>query len=112
MRLDTSACQAITEIVVETAGPDSPTGTFKDIAAYWVEASATRWSHAISIEQEKGTALCDTDPLKLHYHYSLVQIGLPVGSEHCGVSPDREPLTQYSAKPRVSGFVHNENTPI
>jgi hypothetical protein len=63
-------------LVVESTDLDPPTGHGEDVAMYWTEVSAIRWSRAISAVRATGTALCDTDPLKLHYHYSLVQIGL------------------------------------
>ncbi len=42
---------------------------------YWAQMNAKRWSDATSIESESGLAICDTDPFKLHYIFSLWQIG-------------------------------------
>jgi hypothetical protein len=44
-------------------------------ARFWAEHGASRWQEAIRIEQRAGTAVCDTDPLKLHYPWSLWRIG-------------------------------------
>ena len=44
-------------------------------AAHWTAISAARWHAAARAEQQTGTAVCDTDPLKLHYVWSLWQTG-------------------------------------
>jgi len=44
-------------------------------AAHWARRSAARWHAARQAEQATGTAVCDTDPLKLHYIWSLWQTG-------------------------------------
>jgi hypothetical protein len=44
-------------------------------AAHWAAISAARWHAAEQAEQHTGTAVCDTDPLKLHYVWSLWQTG-------------------------------------
>lgn len=41
----------------------------------WTEWNAKRWSDAVAMEQTKGVAVCDTDPLKLHFIWALWQIG-------------------------------------
>ena len=55
-------------------GPDraiDPAGA----AAHWAAISAARWHAACRAEQQTGTAICDTDPLKLHYVWCLWQTG-------------------------------------
>ncbi|MDW9374112.1 hypothetical protein [Sinorhizobium meliloti] len=43
-------------------------------AQYWTDWNAKRWGDALEMEREKGCAVCDTDPLKLHYSWCLYQI--------------------------------------
>ena len=44
-------------------------------AQYWTDWNAKRWADAVLMEQTEGHAVCDTDPLKLHYSWCLMQIG-------------------------------------
>lgn len=44
-------------------------------ARYWTGVNADRWSQAIALERRAGVALCDSDPLKLHYSWCLARIG-------------------------------------
>ncbi len=44
-------------------------------AAHWATLSAARWHAARHAEEATGIAVCDTDPLKLHYIWSLWQTG-------------------------------------
>lgn len=44
-------------------------------AQYWTDWNAKRWSDALQREREKGCAICDTDPLKLHYSWCLCRVG-------------------------------------
>lgn len=44
-------------------------------AHYWADWNAKRWGDALSMEQATGHAICDTDPLKLHYNWCMLQIG-------------------------------------
>jgi hypothetical protein len=44
-------------------------------AEHWAEISAARWHAASQTEQRAGTAVCDTDPFKLHYVWSLWRTG-------------------------------------
>lgn len=37
--------------------------------------NADRWSQAIELEHRAGLAVCDSDPLKLHYSWCLARIG-------------------------------------
>ncbi|MDO6416437.1 hypothetical protein Q4F19_18785 [Sphingomonas sp. BIUV-7] len=44
-------------------------------ARFWAERNADRWQAALAMEGGQSYAVCDTDPLKLHYIWSLWQIG-------------------------------------
>jgi hypothetical protein len=53
-----------------------PDGTDPETqAGYWAEVNAGRWSSALALESAQGVAVCDSDPLKLHYSWSLARIG-------------------------------------
>ncbi|MFS2069410.1 hypothetical protein ACEN9D_11675 [Pseudomonas sp. CT11-2] len=54
----------------------NPTGA----AVFWAERNVDRWQKALAMEAAASWALCDSDPLKLHYIWSLWQIG--EASEH------------------------------
>lgn len=47
----------------------------KRAAEFWAEINARRWATALALEAQTGCAVCDTDPLKLHYTWCLMQIG-------------------------------------
>jgi len=34
-----------------------------------------RWASAVAHEQERGVAVCDTDPIRLHYQLALYRLG-------------------------------------
>jgi hypothetical protein len=65
---------------VSETGPrdDAPDATLNPGAAarFWVEQGERRWRAARAIERLRGVAVCDTDPIKLHYIWSLWQIGV------------------------------------
>src|SRR5579863_6694380 len=65
--------------VAET-GPrdDAPNAALNPAAAalFWVEQGERRWRAACAIQRSHGVAVCDTDPIKLHYAWSLWQIGI------------------------------------
>lgn len=44
-------------------------------AAFWSERNVERWQATLATEESHGWALCDSDPLKLHYIWTLWQIG-------------------------------------
>ena len=44
-------------------------------AAYWVGVNSGRWRAAVDLEVRSGTAICDSDPLKLHYSWCLGRVG-------------------------------------
>lgn len=60
----------------------SPTGGEPDgedrlaQADYWVQINCGRWREALRVEQESGTAVCDSVPLKLHYSWCLARSGV------------------------------------
>lgn len=60
----------------------TPTGTEPDgadrsvQAAYWSAVNSKRWSRAVALESRLGLAVCDSDPLKLHYSWCLSWIGV------------------------------------
>ena len=55
--------------------PD-PTLSAEAAARFWVEQGEHRWKAACTIERSRGVAVCDTDPIKLHYIWSLRRIGV------------------------------------
>jgi hypothetical protein len=55
---------------------DEPEGTHPETQAdYWVSVNSRRWSQALELERRTGLAICDSDPLKLHYSWCLSMIG-------------------------------------
>lgn len=62
-------------VVPETVGLEPPVGDAHAVAAFWAEANAVRWRRAVDTERRFGRAVCDTDPLKLHYDYCRFRIG-------------------------------------
>ncbi|BBK31959.1 hypothetical protein EDC65_0759 [Stella humosa] len=44
-------------------------------ARFWAERNVDRWQAALAMEKGGRVAVCDTDPLKLHYVWCLWQIG-------------------------------------
>jgi GTPase SAR1 family protein len=43
--------------------------------AIWLEMNCGRWQQALAAAKSVGFAVCDTDPFKLHYTWSLWQLG-------------------------------------
>jgi hypothetical protein len=68
------------ELTVPETGPrdDAPDPLLDPVGAarFWVEQSECRWTTACAIERSRGLAVCDTDPLKLHYVWSLWKVGV------------------------------------
>jgi len=68
-------------IVAEFVAEYTPTGLEPNRsdpdtqARYWTEVNVDRWAQAIALERRTGVAVCDSDPLKLHYSWSLARIG-------------------------------------
>ncbi len=50
-------------------------------ARSWAERGAGRWEEALSTEGRAGIAVCDTDPLKVHYSWSLWRVGAGTRSD-------------------------------
>jgi len=70
--------QGTHQVVPENGAIPNAPDRDRDTAAaarFWSERSARRWQSALAIEQSTGTAICDSDPLKLHYIWCLWQIG-------------------------------------
>ena len=44
-------------------------------AVFWAERNVDRWQAALAMEARAQWAVCDSDPLKLHYLWCLWQIG-------------------------------------
>ncbi|OZY39774.1 hypothetical protein CJF43_21445 [Pseudomonas fragi] len=44
-------------------------------AVFWAERNVDRWQAALAMEASTSWAVCDSDPLKLHYLWCLWQIG-------------------------------------
>lgn len=72
----TQAAEALVREDIATEDPPSEGGL---AARYWGQRGASRWAQALATERRWGTAWVDTDPLKLHYSWSLWRIGM--GSE-------------------------------
>ncbi|MDA3648353.1 hypothetical protein LZ318_10490 [Saccharopolyspora indica] len=52
-----------------------PVGDPAAQASYWSAVNAGRWAAALDQERATGLAVCDSDPLKLHYSWCLAAIG-------------------------------------
>ena len=63
-------------VIPETGRIEVP-ATMSDAqhATFWNEVNCDRWSKSTGVESATGLAVCDTDPLKLHYDYCLARIG-------------------------------------
>ncbi|WP_030687317.1 hypothetical protein [Streptomyces sp. NRRL B-1347] len=55
--------------------PDS-TASLEEVSRFWVCRNEERWAEAVQSETMQGIAVCDTDPLKLHYAWTLARAGL------------------------------------
>ncbi|MEV6929313.1 hypothetical protein AB0M46_33150 [Dactylosporangium sp. NPDC051485] len=56
-------------------GAEPNDGDLPAQAAFWCAVNCRRWQAVIERERASGLAVCDDDPLKLHYSWSLVRIG-------------------------------------
>jgi hypothetical protein len=62
-------------------------------AAYWVEVNSARWHQAVDLDADHEVVLCDGDPMKLHYSWSLARIGAaPWSRFECELGYAREAL--------------------
>ena len=59
------------------ATPEAPNRRTNAQAAtnYWIARNNERWQAALAMERARGMAVCDSDPLKLHYAWSLFVLG-------------------------------------
>ena len=64
----------IPESAVTAGGPDRKAHP-REAAAYWIDRNAERWAAALALEATAGVSVCDTDPMKLHYAWSLFVLG-------------------------------------
>lgn len=74
----TTWCRTQTERFISEYTPtgSEPDGTDVDEQAdYWVAVNSARWAEALVLEASDGVAVCDSDPLKLHYSWCLAMIG-------------------------------------
>lgn len=74
----TTWCRQHASVLIEEYAPTGlePDGTdAASQAAYWVGVNSGRWRAAVDLEARSGTAICDTDPLKLHYSWCLGRVG-------------------------------------
>lgn len=63
-------------VVAETGRIEQPPELSDDgLARFWNDLNCRRWATAIEVETDYGLAVCDTDPLKLHYDYCLARVG-------------------------------------
>lgn len=75
-QLDRRALRPATVIAEAPGGPAPDRAVDPEgAAAHWAAVSAGRWHAATRGEQRAGLAVCDTDPLKLHYVWSLWRTG-------------------------------------
>jgi hypothetical protein len=44
-------------------------------AEFWARLNGARWEQALRIEEECGVAVCDSDPFKLHYAWTIWRTG-------------------------------------
>ena len=64
-----------TAIVAEHGRIDPPRLSGVDQAQFWADLNSARWGQALDVERRCESALCDTDPLKLHYDYCRARSG-------------------------------------
>ena len=63
-------------VVPETSGVEPPDGLSDEaFGQFWTDVNCRRWAQAVAAEGKCGVAVCDTDPLKLHYDYCLARVG-------------------------------------
>jgi hypothetical protein len=60
----------------ERVNDPDPVLSFSAVVTFWLDLNSRRWQHALGVEATQGRAVCDGDPLKLHYDYGLLRLGL------------------------------------
>ena len=53
-------------------GPETPA---QERAAYWIAHNERRFARALEVEAKHGYAICDTDPFKSHFDWSMARAG-------------------------------------
>lgn len=91
---------APTSTVAEKLRLRPPSDEPTEEARFWVQVHADRWAEALRLERAHGSAYCDTDPVKLHYAWSLWRLGA-ISGEHWRAARD-EHLSGF--KQRKLGF--------
>lgn len=74
----TTLCRELADTFIAEYQPTGiePDGKDSQVHAYyWANVDSTRWDSARVLESETGLAVCDSDPLKLHYSWCLARIG-------------------------------------
>jgi hypothetical protein len=59
-----------------TPTSSEPDGSDESLqAAFWAGVNSARWHQAVELDADHEVVLCDGDPMKLHYSWSLARIG-------------------------------------
>ncbi|WP_298336827.1 hypothetical protein [uncultured Erythrobacter sp.] len=66
----------VPEIPVKGDLPDA-SASLDEHAHFWVEHNVRKFQMALEIEREHGIAVCDTDPMKIHYSWCMARAGFP-----------------------------------
>ncbi|MEU3837751.1 hypothetical protein [Streptomyces microflavus] len=66
------------QLVGETPGHVRPhdAADSDEASRFWVRCNEERWAEALGREVDQGRAVCDTDPLKLHFAWTLARASL------------------------------------
>ena len=64
----------VPEIPVKGALPDK-SASLDEHAQFWAEHKVQKFQMAQEIEREHGFAICDTDPMKIHYSWCMERAG-------------------------------------
>ena len=66
----------VRHLVPETGRVQLPGASEREeVTRLLVDLNCAKWALAIAAEHAAGIAICDGDPLKLHYDYSLARVG-------------------------------------
>ena len=60
---------------VEQGEAPAPSDRAEVVASYWVEHNVRRFQAAVEVEAEYGFAVCDTEPWKSHFDWSMARAG-------------------------------------
>ncbi|WP_460418856.1 hypothetical protein [Pseudomonas sp. microsymbiont 2] len=64
-------------------------------ARFWAQRNVDRWQAALAMESASALAVCDSDPLKLHYIWTLWRIGEAREQDwHAELHATRETIAQ------------------